>query len=91
MSESQAGMSYRKIAESAYKAWSAKLGRRKGAVVFRSFPKWEDLSSHTQDAWEAAIRQAELCFSQASVFPMTGHDLDESSWADWESPFREEK
>ncbi|MGA9772274.1 MAG: hypothetical protein WBV94_24795 [Blastocatellia bacterium] len=75
--QAQAGMAYRDIAASAYRAYAASTGNKN----FRGepMPEFESLPRPIQIAWEAAIRQVERCFNTAAVG-------NEQSWANWLPP-----
>ena len=77
--EAQAGMAYRDIAASAYRAYAASTGNKN----FRGeqMPAFEDLPRPIQIAWQAAIRQAESCMLTPGVAL-----AEEGSWATWLPP-----
>ncbi len=75
----QATVSYRKMAESAYRAYTYKRG---------DVPDWDKLSKQERDAWEAAVRQVDLCIFITRPIVDPG-SLDERQWATWESPFEQ--
>jgi hypothetical protein len=79
--EAEAGMAYRDIAASAYRAYAANTGNKN----FRGdpMPQWDHLPRPIQVAWEAAIRQAERCSRASYDMPLPP---DESTWAGWTPP-----
>jgi len=75
-----AGMAYREIAASAYRAYAASTGNKN--YRDEPMPDFESLPRKIQIAWEAAVRQAGNCFSLA----MGEAAPDESGWATWLPP-----
>lgn len=77
--QAQAGMSYREIAASAYRAYAVSTGNKN----FRGepMPAFEDLPRPIQIAWQAAIRQVETCLNTPELA-----QADEQSWAGWLPP-----
>jgi hypothetical protein len=73
----EAGMSYRDIAASAYRAYAASTGNKN--YQGNPMPAFDDLPQPIQTAWEAAIRQAENCF-------LNKHPGDEQTWQGWVPP-----
>ena len=71
--QASAGMAYRDIAASAYRAYAASTGNKN----FRGedMPSFDDLPRPIQVAWEAAVRQAERCM-QTPDFALA----NEQSW-----------
>ena len=80
MTESaQAGMPWSEIAESAYRAFCHNMRGTHGDAV--CLVDWDELPTQTQNAWQAAVRQAECCDGAlGSKAP------DESRWATWVPP-----
>ncbi len=75
-----AGMAWRDIAKSAYKAYVASTEHS----AYRGLPmkEWKDLHPAIQTAWEAAARQVGECTT------ITGDAVppDEQTWAGWIPP-----
>lgn len=80
--QAQAGMAFRDIAASAYRAYAASTGNKN----FRGepMPQWESLPRQIQIAWEAAARQVERCF-YAPDYAVA----NEQVWATWLPPGEE--
>jgi len=80
-----AGMAWRDIAASAYKAYGASTGNKNYQGLL--MPEWKDLTPAIQTAWEAAARQVGECTS------LVGDTLppDEQNWAGWIPPHLKEK
>lgn len=77
--EAQAGMAYRDIAASAYRAYAASTGNKN----FRGepMPSFDELPRPIQVAWEVAVRQAERCMQTPDAAV-----ANEQSWAGWLPP-----
>lgn len=75
-----AGMAWRDIAESAYKAYAASTRNKNYQGL--PMPEWQNLTPAIQTAWEVAARQVGECVS------LTGDTMppDEQSWAGWVPP-----
>lgn len=75
----EAGMAWRDIAASAYRAYAASTGNKN----FRGeqMPEYENLPRPIQVAWEAAVRQVGNCFNSPDHALAT-----EQSWAGWQPP-----
>jgi hypothetical protein len=75
-----AGMAWRDVAASAYRAYAASTGNKN----FRGepMPAFNDLPQAIQTAWEAAVRQAARC----NGVMMGGTAPDEQCWAGWIPP-----
>lgn len=75
-----AGMAWRDIAASAYKAYAASTGNKNYQGL--PMPAWKDLTPAIQTAWEAAARQVGECVT------VIGDTLppDEQNWAGWIPP-----
>lgn len=75
-----AGMAWRDIAVSAYRAYAASTGNKNYQGL--PMPDWEDLTQPIQIAWEAAARQVGECTT------ITGDAVppDEQTWAGWIPP-----
>lgn len=75
-----AGMAWREIAASAYRAYAASTGNKN----FRGdpMPAFDDLPQPIRTAWEAAVRQAGRCLDTAGP----GTAPDEQCWAGWAPP-----
>ncbi len=76
----QAGMPWSEIAESAYRAFCARMRGVLGDSAI--LVEWHELPTQIQWSWEAAVRQAGEC----SRVPLGGHAPDESHWAKWRPP-----
>jgi len=77
--QAQAGMAYRDIAASAYRAYAASTGNKN--FLGQSMPEFKDLPRPIQIAWEAAIRQVERCFNTPEYAL-----ANEQCWAEWLPP-----
>lgn len=75
----QAGMAWRDIAASAYRAYAASTGNKN----FRGeqMPGFADLPRPIQVAWQAAVRQVGECFNSPDYAL-----ANEQSWAGWQPP-----
>lgn len=80
ISSAVAGMAWRDIAASAYRAYAASTGNKN----FRGdpMPAFNDLPQAIQTAWECAVRQAGYCLK----VPGEGPCPDESRWTGWKPP-----
>lgn len=80
MSSAVAGVAWRDIAASAYRAYAASTGNKN----FRGdpMPAFGDLPPAIRTAWEAAVRQAGSCLDTRGEGPAP----DESRWAGWVPP-----
>ncbi len=79
-----AGMPWREIAASAYRAYAASTGNRN----FRGepMPAFDALPQPIKTAWEAAVRQAGECMN----VHLGGSAPDEQHWAGWVPPHLKE-
>ncbi len=77
---SVAGMAWRDIAASAYRAYAASTGNKN----FRGepMPAFGDLPQPIRTAWEAAVRQAGHCLEKRGAID----PLDEQRWSGWVPP-----
>lgn len=82
--QAQAGMPWRDIAASAYRAYAASTGNKN----FRgeSMPNFDNLPRPIQIAWEAAVRQVGTCFNS----PEVAVEFEEN-WAGWLPPGEREE
>lgn len=80
MQGSVAGMPWREIAASAYRAYAASTGNKN----FRGdpMPEFDALPVAIRTAWEAAVRQAGRCLEVQGPGPAP----DESKWTGWIPP-----
>lgn len=75
-----AGMAWRDIAASAYKAYAASTENKNYQGL--PMPEWKDLTPAIRIAWEAAARQVGECTSLVG----DTRPPDEQSWAGWIPP-----
>lgn len=75
--ENKAGMPWHDVAASAYRAYAASTGNKN----FRGepMPAFDDLPRPIQVAWQAAVRQAEICLNSDNSNPAE----HEAHWAGW--------
>lgn len=75
-----AGMAWRDIAASAYRAYGASTNNKNYQGL--PMPKWEELTREIQTAWEAAARQVGECVNATgNISPP-----DEQTWQGWIPP-----
>lgn len=79
-----AGMAWRDIAASAYRAYAASTGNKN----FRGepMPAFDDLPQAIRTAWEAAVRQAGDCIEHGPLIAQGIVVPDETTWAGWTPP-----
>lgn len=77
-----AGMAWRDIAKSAYKAYAASTGNKNYQGL--PMPEFEDLPQKIQTAWEASVRQADFCIRMTP--PEQSLTDSEQQWKGWIPP-----
>lgn len=78
--EAAAGLPWRGIAASAYRAYGYKVGWKNYQGL--PMPKWDELTPAIRAAWEAAARHVQLCIHSG---PATDLTAAEQRWAGWKS------
>lgn len=83
MSSAEAGMPWRDIAASAYRAYAASTGNKN----FRGdpMPAFDELPQPIRTAWEAAVRQVGYCLDNGRAIMESGRD-DAGRFAGWIPP-----
>lgn len=82
MNQASPGMAYTDIAASAYRAYAASTGNKN--YRGEPMPEFESLPQAIQTAWEAAIRQVEICLRPN--YGVIDEHKDEQRWAGWIPP-----
>lgn len=75
-----AGMAYREVAKSAYIAYGHAVGFKN--AFGGQMPEWDALPDRIKVAWEAAVRQANHCYTSGGL-GSTGGAMNEDRFARW--------